>query len=64
MSEHPAQPKLGKKLSLHKETLRSLTDTELTQVEGGFVGTVGCPGETEVCGPSISFAIACTCLLE
>jgi bacteriocin-like protein len=44
------QPKLNRKLTLHKETVRVLTDKELAAVEGGVGITVGCTGNTCGCG--------------
>jgi natural product precursor len=35
MKDPTPKPKLNKKLTLHKETIRVLTDKELAEVEGG-----------------------------
>jgi len=45
MSEQPAQPQplqpmLNKKLSLHKETIKALTDRDLSDVAGGTSSTI------------------------
>lgn len=45
MSEQPAQPPalqptLTSKLSLHKETIKELTDRELSNVAGGTSSTI------------------------
>jgi bacteriocin-like protein len=45
------QPRLGKKLTLHKETIRILSDKELAGIEGGAGGTKACTsGNTCACG--------------
>jgi hypothetical protein len=51
-NEPRPQPKLTKKLKLHKETVRVLTDRELAAVEGGVAGTLRCTGPT--CGCPVS----------
>jgi bacteriocin-like protein len=47
-NEPRPQPKLSQKLTLHKETVRVLTDKELAAVAGGAGGTAACTGGT--CG--------------
>jgi bacteriocin-like protein len=44
------QPRLSKKLTLHKDTVRVLTDKELAGVEGGAKPTAACTGDTCGCG--------------
>jgi bacteriocin-like protein len=46
------QPRLSKKLTLSRETVRVLTDKELAGIEGGFKPTVACSGSTCACGGS------------
>jgi bacteriocin-like protein len=41
-NEARPQPKLIKKLTLNRETVRVLTDKELARVEGGAGGTAAC----------------------
>jgi bacteriocin-like protein len=52
-NEMRSQPRLSRKLTLNKETVRVLTDKELAGVEGGFRPTIGCSGaNTCACGGS------------
>jgi bacteriocin-like protein len=44
------RPKLAKKLTLHKETVRVLTEKELAGIEGGAGHTSACTGNTCGCG--------------
>jgi bacteriocin-like protein len=57
MKDTSPKPKLNKKLTLHKETIRVLTDRELAEVEGGygkptyvgFTCIIKCPPPTYNC---------------
>jgi bacteriocin-like protein len=52
-TEVDRQPKLPKKLVLHKETVRVLSEKELAGIEGGFSPTLACSGNnTCACGGS------------
>jgi hypothetical protein len=62
------KPQLIKKLTLHKETLRTLTDTELHNVVGGDSGGASAGQSCEctlrcslVCPPPPQSANSCPC---
>jgi bacteriocin-like protein len=48
--DNVVRPKLPKKLTLNKETVRVLTDKELAGIEGGVAPTRLCSGDTCACG--------------
>jgi len=48
--KHNEQMQLKRKLVLHKETVRVLTEQELAGIEGGIRPTLACSGTTCRCG--------------
>jgi hypothetical protein len=49
-NDNRGQARLTRKLTLHKETVRVLTDKELSGVQGGGGHTAQCTGNTCGCG--------------